>query len=355
MTLKKDQSEAASKPLSPLSVNAASAKTQPTEKELAAAKEARIRLGYESEETTSNSKEPQLPSGEEPIKRIEAEYISTEDLTPLEDPTQSLSVILDELKTRDWQEMIKSVNIVRSLVVHHKVEAMVILEDLIPAVLKLLKNPRSSVSKTAILCFTDMVFRLKNEVLPWLDLGQGPQKKLTQSVLFQLFLKSSTDKQFITEEIQKTLKSIGTELDVDKTMDLVIPYTQHKNQNVRGKAGLLLVTLVDRLQDHQFTGPVLSRLLQVAAGLITDKTPDARESAKLIICKLKSIHDGQQGGQGIKQDEEKATEGDPGDSGDSYMSYSDDEDQSEKPPSQWKVFCEQHLTKTQALAVLKAS
>lgn len=340
--------------MSPLSVNAASAKSQPTEKELAAAKEARIRLGYESEQT-SITKEPQLPTGDEPIKHIEAEYISTEDLTPLKDPTYTLSVILDELKTRDWQEMINSVNTVRSLVVHHKVEAMVILEKLIPAVLKLLKNPRSSVSKTAILCFTDMVISLKNEVLPCLDLGPGPNQKLTQSVLFQLFLKSSTDKQFITEEIQKTLKSIGTVLDVDKTMDLVIPYTQHKNQNVRGKAGLLLVTLVVRLQDSKFTGPVLSRLLKVAANLITDKTPDARESAKLIICKLKSIHIAQQGDQEVKQDEEKATKQDPGDSDDSYMSYSDDEDQTEKPPSQWKVFCEQHLTKTQALAVLKAS
>eukprot|EP00210_Caulerpa_lentillifera_P008562 g8167.t1 len=176
-------------------------------------------------------------------------------------------------------------------------------------------------------------------------------------VFMELFLKSTTDKQFVVEEVQKTLKVIGERLSTDKTVDLLVPYTQHKNQKIRGKAGLVLVNVVHRIQDFEFTDPVLIKLLQVAANLITDKTPDAREAAKHLISKLRSVHSAQQ----RPNEDKKANQSDAvmdinvttstAKSNDSYLSYSDDEE--EEVINKWRLFCEQHLTTTQVLAVMK--
>lgn len=348
--IKKAPAQASSsKPLTPLPVNEAS---KPSVKELAAAKEARIRLGYDQSDVGGGPRvlEVQLPSGEEPTKGIEAEYISTEELEPLTDASGTLDLILDQLKSTNWQEMIEALNTVRRLIVYSSKDAKLILEPLVNAVLKLMKNPRSLVSKTAIMCFTDMITFLGDEIVPLLD-KEGPQKP-GNSVLSQLFLKATTDKQFVAEEVKKTLNAIGKGLDIDKLMELVIPYTQHKNQKIRGKAGLLLVMPVDRIQESQFTGPVLCRILQVAANLITDKTPDAREAAKRLICKLQSVHRGQEvksldPADGVVDVDVSKEEGK---SEESCLSDSED---AEKIPSDWRRFCEQHLTTTQVLAVMK--
>eukprot|EP00210_Caulerpa_lentillifera_P009741 g9290.t1 len=328
-------SSSSTKPLTPLPVNAESSSSgaiKPTEKELLAAKEARIRLGYDHPETGQDAPVgARLPTGDEPVKVVEAEYIPTEKLVPLDDAKAKLESILLELDSKNWQEMVNGINNVRRLVVHNSELAKSMLDSLVTFVLQLVKNPRSLVSKTAVLCITDMVSHLGDEMIQFLDVG-GPQKP-AMSVLCQLFLKSTTDKQFVVEEVQKTLKVIGERLSTDKTVDLLVPYTQHKNQKIRGKAGLVLVNVVDRIQDFEFTDPVLIKLLQVAANLITDKTPDAREAAKHLISKLRSVHSAQQ----RPNEDKKANQSDAvvdinvttstAKSNDSYLSYSDDDEE----------------------------
>lgn len=142
--------------------------------------------------------------------------------------------------------------------------------------------------KTAVLCLADMLHVLKDEMLPHLDIG-GPSKPAS-SVLCQLFLKSCADKHFVAEEVQKALRAMGRELNVIKLSRLLIPYASaHKNPNVRGKAGMTLAIVTERMTSDDWKEIGLSTVLKTAAVLVTDRTPDAREAARMMILKIHSV------------------------------------------------------------------
>jgi len=361
--LKKDVLEAP-QPLGPLKVN-----DKPTEKELAAAKAARVRLGYEKADvlTTTvaeptDAAPPKCPSGTEPAM-IEVEYLPTEKLQPLENVEETVKSIVTQLGTKDWQEMCKSLNCVRQLTMHHQAECLPLLPALVPAVLKLFKNPRSSVCKTAVLCLADMLHILKDEMIPHLDVG-GISKPAS-SVLCQLLLKSSTDKHFVAEEVQKVLTSIGRALDTVKLAKLLVPYaSEHRNPNVRGKAGSTLALVAERLTSDEWKEIGLSTLLKTAAVLVTDRTPDAREAARIVILKIHSVfqqdhptsHDGVLDGAvtvnlSVVEKSVSDTKQSEDEEDSSNASLEDQKEPTEE--CRWKLFCEEHLTMTQAIAVLK--
>ncbi len=160
--------------------------------------------------------------------------------------------------------------------------------DLTPAVLKLFKNPRSSVCKTAVMCFGDLLHSLKNEMLPHLDVGGLARP--ANNVLCQFLLKANTDKQFVAEEIHRVLAVLGQELDVIRLSTMLVPYAaKHKNPKVRGKAGILLASVSERMISTEWKEVGLEAILKVAAVLVTDKTPDAREGARRIIMCIHAI------------------------------------------------------------------
>jgi len=354
--VKKDACEAP-QPLGPLKVN-----ETPTDKELAAAKAARVRLGYEKADTLTNdiaepteAVEPKCPSGTEPAV-IEVDYVPTDKLQSLENVEETTKSIVTQLGTKDWQEMCKSLNCVRQLTVHHPDECLPLLPTLVPAVLKLFKNPRSSVCKTAVLCLADMVHFLRDDMIPHLDVG-GPSRPAT-SVLCQLLLKSCSDKHFVAEEVQKVLTALGKELNVVKLTWLLIPYaSQHRNPNVRGKAGTSLAAVVERMTSDAWKEIGLATLLKTAAVLVTDRTPDAREAARIIILKIHSVF---QQDHSANHDGAVTVNVSVVEKAVSCPKQSEDEEESpntsddpKEPTELWKLFCEEHLSMTQAIAVLK--
>ena len=125
-------------------------------------------------------------------------------------------------------------------------------------------------------------------MLPYLD--EGGLSKPNSSVLCQLFLKASSDKRFVTEEVQKVLTTIGRDLHAIKLTELLIAYaSQHKNPKVRGKAGTMLATVTERMPTGEWKTVGIPALLKAAAVLITDKTPEAREAARIMILKTHTV------------------------------------------------------------------
>lgn len=279
--------DATSVPLKPLSVNENSRKekeeVKPSAKEVAAAKAARIRLGYEKDDgLLESAPAPKLPAGEEPSVKVDVEYINTEDLQPLANPKEATTELMDQLVSKDWVVMCKSLNVTRQLAVHHTEDLRPMLEKTVPAVVKLVRNPRSSVCKTAIMCSSDLFNTFKDGMLPLMDIG-GPTKP-AGSLLSQLLLKaSSNDKQFVVEEARSTLTAVADNLAPAAVLDKLSSYAKHRSPKVRGKAAVTFAAAATRMTTSDIKEYGLEKILKTASALISDNTPDAREAARKLL------------------------------------------------------------------------
>jgi len=217
----------------------------------------------------------------------------------------------------------------------------------VPAVLKMFKNPRSSVCKTAVLCLGDLVESMADDLVAYLDVGG--YERSGNSVLCQLLLKSSADKQFVADEIQRVFAGMTRYFSTIKLVPLLIPYASvHKNPKVRGKAASILSEVTQRMTIQEADEIGIPRLLKTAASLVTDKTPDAREAARLIISRLHFI----QSNSNLESTDGAVTVNV------SLMEPGKDDKEAEGdilPSTPWRFFCEEHLTMTEVIAVLKVS
>ncbi|XP_040948852.1 uncharacterized protein [Gossypium hirsutum] len=76
------------------------------------------------------------------VANSEVEYIESENLSDLEDVDTCLKKLLPGLDSKDWILIVETLNNVRRLSVFHKERMHCMLGDLIPLVVKSLKNPR---------------------------------------------------------------------------------------------------------------------------------------------------------------------------------------------------------------------
>eukprot|EP01025_Chloroclados_australasicus_P012000 TRINITY_DN1544_c0_g1_i1.p1 TRINITY_DN1544_c0_g1~~TRINITY_DN1544_c0_g1_i1.p1 ORF type:complete len:594 (-),score=63.29 TRINITY_DN1544_c0_g1_i1:151-1842(-) len=272
--------------------------SKPTAKEEAAAKAARIRLGYEqpSEEDSQQVQraQPKLPGGQEPQANIEFQYVTCDDLTPLQDPLQTAKNIGQLLTTTDWLKICDHINCFRSLAVFNK-EYLTeeVLTEAVPKLLKYVKNPRSSVCKNALICVTDLISSLEDQFVPFLDTG-GTKQPLN-SVLATLLMKASAnDKKFVTEATQDALNAAATYISPEKLLELILPYTSHRNPKVRGQAAILLYKCLQKLSSGELQDLGMDKILNNCGNLICDKTQEARDSARQCIPIIKEAFESAQ-------------------------------------------------------------
>ncbi|TYG71938.1 hypothetical protein ES288_D05G439400v1 [Gossypium darwinii] len=76
------------------------------------------------------------------VANSEVEYIESENLSDLEDADTCLKKLFPGLDSKDWILVVETLNNVRRLSVFHKERMHSMLGDLIPLVVKSLKNPR---------------------------------------------------------------------------------------------------------------------------------------------------------------------------------------------------------------------
>eukprot|EP01026_Neomeris_dumetosa_P046756 TRINITY_DN3991_c0_g1_i4.p1 TRINITY_DN3991_c0_g1~~TRINITY_DN3991_c0_g1_i4.p1 ORF type:complete len:611 (-),score=94.19 TRINITY_DN3991_c0_g1_i4:196-1881(-) len=265
-----------------------------TAKEEAAARAARIRLGYEQPSTEDLTKvgkvEQKLPGGEEPSKNLDFHYIASGELTPLDDPQKKSEEIVELLTTTNWVEICDNINSFRSLIVFNK-DCITdeILAAVIPKLIKYIRNPRSSVCKTAIISVIDLVANLKDEFLPFLD--TDGQKQTANSVLYTLLTKASAnDKRFVIEATLEALDATVMYITPQKLLGIILPYATHKNPKVRGQACRVLSKCLQELTNEYLINNELEKILKICANLVCDKTPEARENARQCILRLKEAY-----------------------------------------------------------------
>ncbi|ONK68257.1 uncharacterized protein A4U43_C05F9360 [Asparagus officinalis] len=266
----------------------------------------------------NNENTPPQPKASDPS----AEYIASEDLQALSDPGAKIKVLWEELESKDWTKVCEALNDVRRLALHHSALLLPILENVMLIMVKSLKNPRSALCKTAIMTSTD-IFHSFGHIL----LSASDETKAFDNLLLQLLLKASQDKRFVCEEAQKALDTMAqftTPLPLLKKLQSCV---NHVNLRVRAKAAVSISKCVSNMELEIIKEFGLGTLLQIAAELLNDRLPDAREAARSII---NVIHSGFP-----KKDDTKEND--------------DEEETSET----WQSFCSSNLPPISAQSVAK--
>jgi heparan-alpha-glucosaminide N-acetyltransferase len=98
------------------------------------------------------------------------------------------------------------------------------------AVLGTVKNLRSAVQKSALLCLCDLLDAYADQLLPVLAGPQGGAPALAP--IQQVLLKASQDKRFVADEAQRALRTLAEKCTPADAQALLVPLAAHKSPKV---------------------------------------------------------------------------------------------------------------------------
>ncbi|XP_039129749.1 uncharacterized protein LOC120265838 [Dioscorea cayenensis subsp. rotundata] len=226
------------------------------------------------------------------------EYISSENLAALSDPQNKIKSVLEELESKDWIRVCEALNDVRRLALHHQSLLHPILENVMLVIVKSMKSPRSALCKTSIMASTD-IFQSFGYLLPSIS----EDACAFDHLLLQLLMKASQDKKFVCEEAEKALEAMASFISSLPLIKKLQPCVNHANLRVRAKAAVSISKCVSKMDIETMKEFGLVVLLQIAAELLNDKLPEAREAARSII---NSVHNGFSKNNELKVDDESS-------------------------------------------------
>lgn len=249
---------------------------------------------------------------------LEVEYIESEKLKDVEDMELAHQNLLSTLDSKDWITVCEALNNVRRFSVFHKEILLEMLENVIPLVVKSLKNPRSALCKTAIMTSSDIFTAYGDNIVDSLD-----------PLLVQLLLKASQDKRFVCEAAVRALIAMTTSVSPALLLPKLQPNLKHRNPRIRAKASMCFSKSVPRLGVEGIKAYGMDKLIEVAATQLKDQLPESRESARSLLSELQLVY-------------EKSS-----------ALPSSDQEQSEI--ISWESFCQSKLSPLNAQAVLRVS
>ncbi|CAK9170083.1 unnamed protein product [Ilex paraguariensis] len=143
-------------------------------------------------------------------------------------------------------------------------------------------------------------------------------------LLLQLLLKASQDKKFVCEEADRALNKMVEFMTPLPLLHKLRAYASHANPRVRAKAAISISLcaskMVHGLQGMKEFG--LVSLIQMAADLLNDRLPDAREAARSIVTSI-------------------------------YEAFTENEENEEQKQESWQDFCQSNLQAIHAQAIVK--
>ncbi|KAK9113799.1 hypothetical protein Syun_020596 [Stephania yunnanensis] len=250
---------------------------------------------------------------------LEVEYIESENLNDLDYADSCLDTLLAGLESKDWVLLCEALNNVRRLSIYHREAMTEMMKNVIPLIVKSLKNPRSAVCKTAIMTSADIFKAYSDKILDSLD-----------PLLVQLLLKSSQDKRFVCEAAEKALVAMTTWVSPTLLLPKLQPYLKHKNPRIRAKASMCFSRSVPRLGSEGIEVFGVDKLIQIAASQLSDQLPESREAARMLLLELQTVY-------------EKSLIPQP------------TEDSEKVEVGSWELFCHSKLTPLSAQAVLRVT
>ncbi|XP_047155682.1 TOG array regulator of axonemal microtubules protein 1 isoform X1 [Vigna umbellata] len=205
------------------------------------------------------------------------DYVSSDNLKPLSDPEVQIQSLIEDLNSKNWTKVCESLNNARRFAVFHSSLLFPILGNIVLVVTKTMKNPRSALCKTAIMAAADIFNAFGDKLL------DPETSDAFDGLLLQLLLKASQDKRFVCEEADRALSSMVSSMTPLPLLQKLRVYVSHKNLRVRAKAAVSLSNCVSKMQGlEEMEHFGLAELIEVAADLLNDRLPEARDAARSI-------------------------------------------------------------------------
>lgn len=265
-------------------------------------------------------KEHNLGTDGTEVGTIEIEYIDSESLPDLPSLDTSLSTLVVRLDSKDWVCVCEALNNVRQISLYHREKLSEMLGDVIPLVVKSLKNPRSAVCKTAIMTCADIFKVYSDIVIDALDV-----------MLVPLLLKASQDKRFVCDAAESALIAMATWISPSLLLPKLLVCLKNKNPRIRAKSSTCFSRSVPRLGAEGIEEYGIDKLIQIAASQLSDQLPESREAAKILALELKSTYK------------------------DSQLTLTTANDSVEKNAISWEDFCQTNLSPLSAQAIIRVT
>lgn len=243
------------------------------------------------------------------------EYIASENLPDLNSPQECIKTLGSRLDSKDWLLVCEALTNARQLSLFHSSSLEPELRNVVNAILKSLKNPRSALVKTSLMTSADLFRAFKDKLLSNLD-----------ALLLQLLLKASEDKRFVAEEGERALLALTSSLSPVPLLEKLKPYSVHKSPKVRAKAAVSISNCVSQLDSAGIQGIGFNVLIRLAGGLVCDHLPESRDAAKKMTLLVHKAFE-----------ETQAQVGTP----------------PETRKDKWQNLCRSQLSVTNAMAILK--
>ncbi|XP_015573413.1 uncharacterized protein LOC8278728 isoform X2 [Ricinus communis] len=204
------------------------------------------------------------------------DYISSENLKPMPDPEFKIQGLIEGLESKDWTKVCESLNNARRFALHHSSLLLPILEKIMLVVVKAMKNPRSALCKTSIMASSDIFSAFGDKLL---DSTIDAFDNL-------LLLKASQDKRFVCEEADRALNAMVKSMAPLPLLHKLRSYVSHVNLRVRAKVAICISNCASNMDLEGMKKFGLVLLVQVAANLLNDRLPEAREAARNIVTSI---------------------------------------------------------------------
>ncbi|KAK7289938.1 hypothetical protein RIF29_03993 [Crotalaria pallida] len=243
------------------------------------------------------------------------DYISSDNLKPISDPEAKIQSLIEDLDSKNWVKVCESLNDVRRFALFHSSLLIPILGKIVLVVAKTMKNPRSALCKTSIMAASDIFNAFGDKLLD----PSTSEEEAFDGLLLQLLLKASQDKKFVCEEADRALGLMVGSMTPLPLLQKLRAYVSHKNLRVRAKAAVSLTNCVSKMGLEEMEEFGLGELIEVAADLLNDRLPDARDAARSIATSM-------------------------------YEALTKDEEQKMEV---WQNFCQSKLPPIHAISVLK--
>jgi len=262
----------------------------PSAKEVEAARLARVRLGLEApkegEIVGKVEAAGKLPTGQEPEK-VDIVHVPSAKLNalPSSEVDAALAGLGAQLAGKNWVETCNALHLSRQLVVKHKEAMGEKLAEIGPLVLACVKNLRSAMQKSALMCVCDMLDAFGDAMIPLLrgpptGTGGSGATALASAPVLQVLMKAAQDKRFVADEAVRALKVLGETCTPAPTQALLLPFATHKSPKVRAEAAAAMCISVARLDSEALLAEAkFSELLALGGALVSDKDPKARAAA----------------------------------------------------------------------------
>ncbi|XP_062108648.1 uncharacterized protein LOC133819409 [Humulus lupulus] len=202
------------------------------------------------------------------------EYIESDSLEPIEDPESLIQSLIEGLESKDWIQVCESLNNARRFALYHSDLLAPLLDKVMLVLVKAMKNPRSALCKTSIMASSDIFMAFNKKLL------DPSTSDAFDHLMLQLLLKASQDKRFVCEEADKALKSMVGSLTPLPLLQRLRASVKHTNLRIRAKAAVAISNCVSKMGLEGMKEYGLVDLIQIAADLLNDRLPEAREAAR---------------------------------------------------------------------------